>query len=96
MLGQKSSLNEIRKVLQSRNITNIVTTIFQQGRTTRWGIAWSHSHCFPLNKNTTQDLESEKKLRSSNLLYKIPNKDDNLNFEMLVNILHRLFSALEV
>lgn len=41
MLGHKSSMIAIQSKLKSHGITNVCTTEFCQGRTTRWGIAWS-------------------------------------------------------
>mmetsp|Transcript_39630 Transcript_39630/g.64246 ORF Transcript_39630/g.64246 Transcript_39630/m.64246 type:complete len:361 (+) Transcript_39630:268-1350(+) len=41
MLGRKVSLKPLKEKLHSYGITNIRLTEFIQGRTTRWGIAWS-------------------------------------------------------
>jgi hypothetical protein len=44
MLGKKSSLKFLLKVLKLEGITNVRTTRFDQGgesRTMRWGLAWS-------------------------------------------------------
>jgi len=43
MLGRKASLKPLLSLLQKRRIVNTRTTEFFQGRTTRWGIAWSFS-----------------------------------------------------
>ncbi len=40
MFGKKASVKAILKLLRESGFTNIVTTEFLQGRTTRWGIAW--------------------------------------------------------
>lgn len=40
MLGKKSSLTALKTLLRSKNIP-FITTEFCQGRTMRWGIAWS-------------------------------------------------------
>merc|ERR1719505_453742 len=41
MLGQKSSLKAIQKYIKEKKVPNVCTTEFHQGRTMRWGIAWS-------------------------------------------------------
>lgn len=41
MLGHKASVPNVVKILKEHNISNICTSEFCQGHTTRWGIAWS-------------------------------------------------------
>lgn len=41
MLGHKTSVDKIIKVLVTQGITNFCQTEFCQGHTTRWGIAWT-------------------------------------------------------
>ncbi|OQR69152.1 putative methyltransferase 10 domain containing-like [Tropilaelaps mercedesae] len=41
MLGKKKDLKEITKYLEEKNV-KFATTEFCQGKTMRWGIAWSH------------------------------------------------------
>jgi hypothetical protein len=43
MLGRKADMKTLLTQLQDNNIVNVRTTEFYQGRTTRWGIAWSFS-----------------------------------------------------
>ena len=43
MLGRKASLKDLKAKLLQLGIINVRTTEFFQGRTTRWGIAWSFS-----------------------------------------------------
>lgn len=49
MLGHKSSLLAIETELKTTGVWNYSTTEFCQGRTTRWGIAWSFSDEFLLS-----------------------------------------------
>ncbi|XP_022665153.1 U6 small nuclear RNA (adenine-(43)-N(6))-methyltransferase-like isoform X2 [Varroa destructor] len=42
MLGKKKDLKQMTKFLQDRNV-QYTTTEFCQGKTMRWGLAWSHS-----------------------------------------------------
>ncbi|XP_072048022.1 RNA N(6)-adenosine-methyltransferase mettl16-like [Amphiura filiformis] len=41
MLGKKSSLGPLKEELRTHKIRNFTTTEFCQGRTMRWGIAWT-------------------------------------------------------
>lgn len=41
MLGHKSSLKPLVRILKGRGIRQLAQTVFSQGRTTRWGLAWS-------------------------------------------------------
>ncbi|KAF7732015.1 hypothetical protein EC973_007120 [Apophysomyces ossiformis] len=41
MIGQKKTIKPLVDLLKSNNITNYLVTDFCQGRTKRWGIAWS-------------------------------------------------------
>ncbi len=53
MLGCKSSLSIVKKLLKTSNITNFTTIEFVQGKTTRWGIAWTFSEEFDLGSFCT-------------------------------------------
>ncbi|ELR22561.1 uncharacterized protein ACA1_142640 [Acanthamoeba castellanii str. Neff] len=64
MLGKKSDLNALLKTLAAKGIVNVHTTTFYQGKTTRWGLAWS----------LTQDgLEDRAKAKA---LEKLRGKDE--------------------
>ena len=41
MVGKKSSLKVLARVLKALKVSALFTTEFMQGRTSRWGIAWS-------------------------------------------------------
>lgn len=41
MIGRKSSLKNLISKLWEVGVTVVKTTEFVQGRTTRWGLAWS-------------------------------------------------------
>ncbi|XP_070572301.1 RNA N(6)-adenosine-methyltransferase mettl16-like [Ptychodera flava] len=43
MLGRKKSLVPLKAELQKHQVTNVTTTEFCQGKTLRWGIAWTFS-----------------------------------------------------
>jgi 23S rRNA A1618 N6-methylase RlmF len=42
LVGKKQSLRKILSILREKKVKNICTTEFLQGRTKRWGIAWSY------------------------------------------------------
>lgn len=45
LIGKKSSIDPILEYLKQVPLINCIKTIeFRQGKTTRWGIAWSYSH----------------------------------------------------
>lgn len=41
MIGRKRSISPLIRVLKQKGITNFTTTVFYQGNTRRWGLAWS-------------------------------------------------------
>lgn len=57
MLGRKSNLNILVSKLWNVGATVVKTTEFVQGRTSRWGLAWSFLP--PLRKITSSE-ETEK------------------------------------
>uniref|UniRef100_T1ITX6 U6 small nuclear RNA (adenine-(43)-N(6))-methyltransferase n=1 Tax=Strigamia maritima TaxID=126957 RepID=T1ITX6_STRMM len=50
MLGKKVSVKVIKHLLKENDVTNIATTEFCQGKTMRWGIAWSFLDDLDLKK----------------------------------------------
>lgn len=49
MVGHKTTVGKLKRVLQEAGMTRVATTEFCQGHTTRWGVAWTldASVCFP-------------------------------------------------
>jgi hypothetical protein len=43
MVGKKSTLKEVRRVLHDRGVPVIRSTQFFQGETSRWAVAWSYA-----------------------------------------------------
>ena len=60
MVGRKSSLKPIIRYLKSNNIDSFVNTDFKQGKTMRWGIAWSFTETVAVKKCAAKK-ESNKK-----------------------------------
>lgn len=52
LLGHKSSLAAVKQLLKSEGAASLSTTEFCQGRTMRWGVAWT----FQQNINLTSVL----------------------------------------
>lgn len=66
MVGKKKTLKSVRKLLHALNVPGLRTTEFVQGRTHRWGIAWSfqedvHSAMKPLRSDAS--VASSKRRR---------------------------------
>jgi len=51
MVGKKRSLPPIKKYLRDNGVTHYSTTEFCQGRTMRWGIAWTFDHSISFPKS---------------------------------------------
>ena len=41
MCGKKDTMKRLRRLLEVRRVPAVRTATFHQGRTTRWGVAWS-------------------------------------------------------
>ncbi|KAL8604628.1 hypothetical protein ACOMHN_013408 [Nucella lapillus] len=62
MLGKKASLAPLKEILRRYKITNFATTEFCQGKTMRWGLAWTFdkSVTFPKSLFTQGKKEGKK------------------------------------
>lgn len=58
MIGHKKNFEEIIRVMKRRSISNVTTTRFCQGNTTRWAVAWSFSSAAILS-NVPDRFEQE-------------------------------------
>lgn len=89
MLGQKTSVNNIISVLKANKIYNFCTSEFCQGRTTRWGIAWTHDNSLLLR--TVPEIGQTHMKTSLNLCLDHTNRTSKITddlvsiFEGLVN-----------
>lgn len=50
MLGHKSSLKPLIDMIEAYGISQFTFTTFVQGKTTRWGLAWSFIESTNLSK----------------------------------------------
>ncbi|XP_026274624.1 U6 small nuclear RNA (adenine-(43)-N(6))-methyltransferase [Frankliniella occidentalis] len=64
MLGHKSSVSKVLKYLKEKNISEIASTEFCQGHTTRWGIAWSHVEKLTCESLSADNFVDQKKQKS--------------------------------
>ena len=47
MVGKKDTLKKVRALLHARRVPSVRSTRFTQGRTQRWGLAWSFAAAEP-------------------------------------------------
>ncbi|KAK6191421.1 hypothetical protein SNE40_003115 [Patella caerulea] len=68
MVGKKINVSVIKEELKRRQISNFSTTEFCQGKTMRWGIAWTFDTTIKFPKSYFE----KKKKANSKLIYEIP------------------------
>lgn len=96
MLGKKSSLGLVKNYLREKGITNFITTEFCQGRTTRWGIAWSHVTGLYLNKVPKYERKNMKKPTGHSVSFVFRKEKTCKNLEQIETMLKKLFSHLKL
>lgn len=67
MFGKKSSLIQIKNFLYEKNIKNISHTEFSQGKTTRWGIAWSFSDDYLPKSDNSKEVVPKKDIKEKTM-----------------------------
>lgn len=78
MIGHKSSLNPLKKLLREVNVVSFKHTEFCQGHTTRWGLAWTFCD-IDLRKVPEITLAVSRKLKPKlPFKYVLPTKDGNV------------------
>lgn len=91
MLGCKKNLEKILDDLKSKGITSCTTAEFVQGKTMRWGVAWSFKH--DLKSFVDQSKMTKKDDQRKNILQYVLFRDD---FEGTAAGLKQTFSKLEI
>lgn len=89
MVGKKSTLKPLKEMLRENEACSIATTMFCQGRTTRWGLAWTFIPGLDLN----QVENSQKKNKQHSYVpfqYRIQKIDENT----LKSVQQKLISIL--
>lgn len=75
MLGHKSSVQRILHMLSTADITNIATSEFCQGQTTRWGVSWSFLPSILLKTVPTFSTRLPKK---KSFIFNVPAATDGI------------------
>lgn len=91
MLGCKRNVGLFIDELKANSVENFTTTEFVQGKTTRWGIAWSFRHDLRSFKSLSEPLK--KPLASKHVL---KHELSTENFEGTVSKLRESFSDLKI
>lgn len=97
MLGHKSSVSKIFAYLKTKNIQEVASSEFCQGRVTRWGIAWSHSVQLTCESLSADPVHAKQKPRPP-LVYKLPKpKNDSFDtFDSFVSKVKLLMDQLNM
>lgn len=90
MLGQKTSVYNVITILKANEIYNYCTSEFCQGRTTRWGIAWTHDNSLLLR--TVPELGQTYLKTSINLCLDNTDRSSKISDD-LVDIFEGLVNA---
>lgn len=96
MLGKKSSLASVKNYLKEKGVTNFITTEFCQGRTTRWGIAWSHVSGIYLNKVPQYERKNMRKPTGHSVSFTLLKEGLSLDWDRIEKMLEKLFSDLKM
>lgn len=97
MIGCKKNLIKFMHELRTRKVDNFVTTEFVQGKTMRWGIAWSFSvNLKDLKAESTVPNQSSSKIAGKVLSHQIVTEDFNQTFETVKTILSELGIQLKI
>lgn len=89
MFGCKKNLNSFIDELRQRKVENFTTTVFVQGKTMRWGIAWSFDRDLKSFKDSTAPAEKA----STNVLKHVIT---GLDFSAATTKLKNLLGDLEI
>ena len=94
LLGHKSSLSPLKQELHKcRQVSSFVSTEFCQGKTMRWGLAWTFSPDLPLKKVLGPKTKKEKQSPFSLIIEKpewLPKSDYSA-----ISLYHRIKGWLE-
>lgn len=96
MLGKKSSLSLVKNYLKEKGVTNFITTEFCQGRTTRWGVAWSQVAGIYLNKVPQYERKNMRKPTGHSVSFTFPKDGLTLAWNGIEKALEKLFFDLKM
>lgn len=96
MIGHKSSLNPLKKLLREVSVISFKQTEFCQGHTTRWGLAWTFCD-IDLRKVPEITLAASKKSKPKQpFRYVLPRKDGNVDIKEVSEKLEKIMCDLSV
>ncbi|CAM9844695.1 unnamed protein product, partial [Phaeothamnion confervicola] len=72
MIGRKANVRKLLRVLREAGVRNIRTTEFFQGKTTRWGLAWSLTEEGLVAGRVPDDPHVKKVLHSNEAVFTVP------------------------
>ncbi|OWF46567.1 Methyltransferase-like protein 16 [Mizuhopecten yessoensis] len=78
MIGKKSSLPPLKEELRRLEVPKFSTTEFCQGKTMRWGLAWT----FDKTVNFPKSLFQESKKERPKLVYQVPRAVTDLDYNV--------------
>jgi methyltransferase len=93
MVGHKSSLNTLKSELKKVGVASSTQTEFCQGRTTRWGLAWTFDPELNL-----EVIPKDKKKEKPPMKYVVPVPDNPLCYTVnaVTDKLKMIFTQLQV
>ncbi|XP_044262035.1 U6 small nuclear RNA (adenine-(43)-N(6))-methyltransferase [Tribolium madens] len=95
MVGHKSSLPPLKKLIREIGVVSFKQTEFCQGHTTRWGLAWTF-HDIDLTKIPDSLVAAKQKLTKP-LLYQVPKTDDSeYKVSFICERLVKIFKQLQM
>ncbi|KAL3268747.1 hypothetical protein HHI36_007849 [Cryptolaemus montrouzieri] len=87
MIGHKSSLNQLKALLREVEVCSFKQTEFCQGRTTRWGLAWTY---LDIDLRKIPEIQKNSKTKpKAPLSYIIPNSNNESYRTENINIIIR-------
>lgn len=97
MVGHKSSLAPLKKLLRQANVVSFKQTEFCQGHTTRWGLAWTYCD-IDLRKVPEHTLAASRKMKPKvPFQYVLPgNGESAFNIEEVAEKLQTIFTGISV
>lgn len=96
MLGHKSSVGPMKQKAVEAGALQTASSVFCQGRTTRWGLAWTfHPDVNIANVKSPFELEKKQQKASQPFSHDFL-ISDGFTYDSLVSKLTQLFERLEV
>lgn len=96
MIGCKKNLHKFMNELRTRKVDNFITTEFVQGKTMRWGIAWSFNVNLKKCKIESNVQSQSEKVAGKVLSYQIVTEDFSQTFVAIKTILNELEIQLKI